>query len=895
MKWTIPLPPSSAATPSLFFGVVFSFTVAGEPLDAFLDRNVYVRERKAAVLITPPNTDATSSLRTLTIRVEDVGRELWKKTYSLPERPQDRLRAVIPLTALPFGEYRVHVALHGEDNRSAAAAADLMLRKAPPPPAGVRIVRADREHGIVLLDGAPFFPLGCCGIPENWFRRAADAGFNCTVRWGAHASRWTDWLHNNPDDEKARLTRIYLDKARDAGILVIEFPMLLDWGAQRADLQYVSGHIQATEIFTKQKLPWILNAVKDHPALLAYYGPDEPDCAGNSERWVAALRSYYHRIRAADPYHPVFFLFDGYGVQRWKETFDIAGNDYYPMGNVVRGSDERPVNLLSMVARVQKQAAIAAALHTPLWIFPLCRRYRLFPAPFQEQRLQTYLAIIGGARGLIWWVWGPRTPENWNSFRVLLHELRDLTPVLTAPDVRFEVHGTPELESLALPVLIRNSEGRAYVITANAARRPMRVRFSVGRVPELRSVRTVHRLFPTRQVRCVHGAWTEVIESFGVRIYEIPRRWPAGGRLDLTAAILPAERRERKASAVPVSPYRNLVQDPSFVHGDLLWRRDKNKRRSGSRGEEASVKFSSIGRSGRSGGVTMATPRSGGRIRLESQSFRLSPQTRYILVVDANMWGAGGASGCVRIRAVNYLSGPGRYEFGKLAQIPLPNLAPVPERHFVLFDTPPGGQSFAARVWCELTGGPARAWLRAVQVKRAGDTRNLVLNPGFERQTVPGVPDDWTREFYVGAGEEGTPDGPVAIDPDAPWQGKVSLRLKRESRRASDFPRKGDEVSVSQIIKPFIILPDTPFTFSFYARADRSGLPLYVSCPDYNNSRSVRIQSTWRRYIFPVKRKTYRRLLVRFELIEAGTVWIDGVQAEWGAEATPYEKGVLEP
>jgi len=47
-------------------------------------------------------------------------------------------------------------------------------------PEGVPEIVIDHERMCPVVDGEPFFAIGCCGIPPEHMKEAAEAGFNLT-------------------------------------------------------------------------------------------------------------------------------------------------------------------------------------------------------------------------------------------------------------------------------------------------------------------------------------------------------------------------------------------------------------------------------------------------------------------------------------------------------------------------------------------------------------------------------------------------------------------------------------------------------------------------------------------------------------------------------------------
>ena len=82
----------------------------------------------------------------------------------------------------------------------------------------------------------------------------------------------------------------------------------------------------------EQLLVKIVNALKNHPALAAWKGVDEPALAAIP---VAGLVRAYQRLRALDPAHPLVIdeapLGTVAALAPYSAALDIAGADIYPV------------------------------------------------------------------------------------------------------------------------------------------------------------------------------------------------------------------------------------------------------------------------------------------------------------------------------------------------------------------------------------------------------------------------------------------------------------------------------------------------------------------------------------------------------------------------------------
>jgi len=150
----------------------------------------------------------------------------------------------------------------------------------------------------------------------------AAAGFKLVINYGE--------LRGNANAQKA-----YLDHAQSVGIKVIvalnnpdfyngadlssDFPDLV----QTCNCEDNHGFIQ-----------YVVNLVKDHPAVWGYYIGDEVD-PGNHDKMKSTLADVVHQL---DPKHPRLFIDNPpHPIATWRgnspffDTADVIGSDFYPV------------------------------------------------------------------------------------------------------------------------------------------------------------------------------------------------------------------------------------------------------------------------------------------------------------------------------------------------------------------------------------------------------------------------------------------------------------------------------------------------------------------------------------------------------------------------------------
>ncbi|MEP6671311.1 MAG: hypothetical protein ABJF10_19265 [Chthoniobacter sp.] len=303
-------------------------------------------------------------------------------------------------------------------------------------PAGRVMVNADHT---LSRDGKKFFPLLMYHAMPEHFAQMAELGINTVLN---------DFCLNRANPQ---------DRAGYARDLVA----VLDGAAQHHLGVIVSANAAFGKLFT-------IAEAKAHPALLAWYGDDEP--------WgdLTRLHESYNTIKMLAPDPPVLIVQNNYSrLQDTAPAADIIATDPYPVPNVS----------LRAVVDATQAARRAVAGNKPVWtVLP---QYGAKVPTREELRCMAWLAIASGANGLGFFTWDerirdpqtgalkgwftPEHPEQVEDLRVVLQELRSLEPVLLAPSA--DKQPTMNPANPALHALIKTAEGHRWLLLANDSRR----------------------------------------------------------------------------------------------------------------------------------------------------------------------------------------------------------------------------------------------------------------------------------------------------------------------------------------------------------------------------------------------------------------------------------------
>jgi hypothetical protein len=135
-----------------------------------------------------------------------------------------------------------------------------------------------------------------------------------------------------------------------------------------------------------------------------------------------------------------------------------------------------------------------------------------------EIRLETYLAIVHGARGVVWWACcycKHDHPRNWEATKRLAGELSRISPILLDKDAAQAVVFEPA--DAPIDVRLKQHAGKRYLLAVNHSPQPTgQVSF---RLPDVKACRSYFDGSP----RAVGGesAFGDTFEAYGVRLYEV--------------------------------------------------------------------------------------------------------------------------------------------------------------------------------------------------------------------------------------------------------------------------------------------------------------------------------------------------------------------------------------
>jgi hypothetical protein len=271
---------------------------------------------------------------------------------------------------------------------------------------------------------------------------------------------------------------VYLDDLHAKGIRYLQTVNFY----HHRDAQYREIDYAAARLGEDELNQWVAQALGAHPGLAGFYVMDEQPA-----EVVPAVFRQYRALAAAAPGSVTYgVLGDGREGQApaWRDALDVMGLDPYP---IVKPAGQ---NDLAMVGEWTRLGQDAVMRSRPVWMvlqyFPLTAAGG-WPTE-AELRAMSWMAIIEGARGLLYWSFGdkglawvkdPRERERkWAELVRVTREIKALEPVLLAPDAAVV---SRESSGGAVRTLGKaGPDGARYLFAYNTRNAPARVTWTLA-------------------------------------------------------------------------------------------------------------------------------------------------------------------------------------------------------------------------------------------------------------------------------------------------------------------------------------------------------------------------------------------------------------------------------
>lgn len=312
-----------------------------------------------------------------------------------------------------------------------------------------------------------------------------------------------------------------LDKLKELGLYG---EVMLLWGAEQK--KYWEGKEtlseEAIKIITEK-----VNAIKEHPALLFYYLTDEPEVRNISPN---VLKESYELIKKLDPYHPVQITNDTVkGIETYIECADLFFPDPYVCPRI-DGSLTRPMTyIIPFMEEIKKAGKNKKFIGITPQVFDYGKVFASKPpystrnnrAPtFIEERCMNYLAIVYGAKGFNYYVYGKREENHWGAVNIpdlrigmpyLIKEKKALSEVILLGK---EIKEKVKIEDKRIHYSVKELRGKIFIIAVNVE--PIEVKVEI-KVPE--NIRRLKVISEKRLIDVKGGIFVDKFNPYEVHIY----------------------------------------------------------------------------------------------------------------------------------------------------------------------------------------------------------------------------------------------------------------------------------------------------------------------------------------------------------------------------------------
>lgn len=352
------------------------------------------------------------------------------------------------------------------------------------------------KDGFIVADGKPFFPIGIYSVMNiggaasvKISKEVKAAGFNCTVLY----------------HDKLDLLTPALDSCQAAGLKAFVYPTL--------------PFVEWTKGVTVEKVHEDIDARRNHPAVLGWYVVDEPEGIGKAP--VEPVRNMYQTIKEYDQDHPcTAVIMSPRAAKDYSGCCDIMWIDPYPI-------PRQPVTYVSesvsgSVKNINKDK--------PLWCIPQAFDWSVWQTgkidkihrpTDDEERCMTYLALVNGAKGIIYWAYTSSKynitdyPEHWAYMKKLAGEISGLTPILMTPTVNSKLN--VNAKSNSIETMVKKMNGEWYVFAVNSATEPCKAELKLtGAKSENLNV-----MFENRSLSVKACSWTDDFKPLEVHVYKL--------------------------------------------------------------------------------------------------------------------------------------------------------------------------------------------------------------------------------------------------------------------------------------------------------------------------------------------------------------------------------------
>ena len=367
----------------------------------------------------------------------------------------------------------------------------------------------------ILLHGTPRFVLGVydSGIGYNW----TDSYWEQTL-W-TPLGRWMDGLRIN----------LYLNY--QFGLAPEAAMNALMTNLQKRGVMYLQTgncfqNTPASPTFQINASDDYVRTIGTHPGSAGYYTFDE--CGAGM---IPGVFAQYGRLKGLDADSMTFgaLLAWPQDVFLWSDSGDVLSTDPYPLYGA-EPSGGYPHQQVAEWTTVNRLAVMnARPFMTVLQFFKFTSMGR-WPT-LAEMRSHAYMAIVEGARGLMWWSLGANALRDvcsgWclektaymGNLKAVVGELADLEPALLADDTPASL--VANSQPAAIRTKVTRVAGKGYVFAYNTSNAPVIATFTWHRTPLTVTVNAEGVNAQGRTLSLSGSQFTDRFEAHEAHVYVI--------------------------------------------------------------------------------------------------------------------------------------------------------------------------------------------------------------------------------------------------------------------------------------------------------------------------------------------------------------------------------------
>ena len=367
---------------------------------------------------------------------------------------EDYIDYIVPAGELPPGKYTAKVTspiAKDDAKEEPGQSISLVFTRVEEYPARYAYIDQYRR---LIVDGQPFFPLGCYfgGVSEEDLAIYADSAFNCLMPY-------------------ASISREALDQCQNKNIKVLY--------SVKDNFRTLAASSEQDGIDRTRRM---VEKVKDHPAIIAWYINDELPLS-----MIRELTDRRDLLEELDPGRPAWVvLYQVNEIRGYIPTFDVIGTDPYPIPN-------RPASVAGDGAIKTNRAVFG--LHA-LWQVPQIFDWASYkktdeekkanrPPTLEEMRGMFWMHIAAGANGLVAYSWSDlwrmdktvadggrayiREPfeERWAEVKTVAAEVASYFPVLLSIDPAMDARVSDDQNAKDTMVRLYGHEGKTWMLIVN--------------------------------------------------------------------------------------------------------------------------------------------------------------------------------------------------------------------------------------------------------------------------------------------------------------------------------------------------------------------------------------------------------------------------------------------